>query len=118
MRKALQTDFSEQISLLVLLPLNINGSMMRQNQTVKIAHQLLELDFLKNVYLCIYLFMAVLGLCCCICFSLVAANGGYSLVSRHGLLIAVASVGVACRFPCLRHMGSEAVPPRLYGVCV
>ena len=33
MRKALQTDFSEQISLFVLLPLNINGSVMRQNQT-------------------------------------------------------------------------------------
>ena len=38
-----------------------------------------------------YLFMAVLGLYCCICFSLVAANGGYSLVTRHGLLLAVAS---------------------------
>ena len=33
MRKALQTGFSEQVSLLVLLPLNINSSMMRQNQT-------------------------------------------------------------------------------------
>ena len=33
MRKALQTGFSEQISLLVLLPLNINSSVMRQNQT-------------------------------------------------------------------------------------
>ena len=41
--------------------------------------------------------MAVLGLCCCLGFSLVAANGGYSLVAVPGLLIAVASL-VACRF--------------------
>ena len=61
--------------------------------------------------------MAVLGLCCCICFSLVAANGGYSLVTRHGFLVAVASHVVACRFPYLRHVGSEVVAPRLYGVC-
>ena len=64
-----------------------------------------------------YLFMAVLGLCCCICFSLVAANGDYSLVTRYGFLVAVASLVVACRFPYLWHVGSEVVAPRLYGVC-
>ena len=33
--------------------------------------------FLKFIYL-IYLFLAVLGLCCCVGFSVVAASGGYS----------------------------------------
>ena len=36
--------------------------------------------------------MAVLGLCCCEYFSLVAASTGYSLVSGCSLLIAVASL--------------------------
>ena len=35
--------------------------------------------------------MAVLDLCCCQSFSLVAANRVYSLVLAHGLLTAVAS---------------------------
>ena len=39
-----------------------------------------------------YLFLAVLGLHCCVGFSLVVASGGYSLVAVHGLRIAVASV--------------------------
>ena len=34
--------------------------------------------------------MAVLGLGCCMGFSLVAVSGGYCLVEVHGLLIAVA----------------------------
>ena len=38
-----------------------------------------------------YLFMAVLGLHCCVDFSLVVASRGYSLVVVHELLIAVAS---------------------------
>ena len=42
----------------------------------------------------IYLFMAVLGLRCYMGFSLVAANGGSSLVSVHRLLIAVVSLVV------------------------
>ena len=37
---------------------------------------------------------AVLGLCCCVGFSLVAASGGYSPVVVCGLLIAVASLAV------------------------
>ena len=40
----------------------------------------------------INLFLAVLGLHCCVGFSLVAVNGGYSLVAVHGLLTAVASL--------------------------
>ena len=35
--------------------------------------------------------LAVLGLCCCGAFSLVAASGGYSLVAVCGLLTAVTS---------------------------
>ena len=37
----------------------------------------------------IYLFLAVLGLCCCTGFSLVASSGGYSLVSVHRLFILI-----------------------------
>ena len=40
----------------------------------------------------IYLLFAVLGLRCCLGFSLVAASRGYSLVAEHGLLIVVASL--------------------------
>ena len=39
----------------------------------------------------IYLFMAVLGLCCCVDFSLVAASGVYS-VAVFELLVVMASV--------------------------
>ena len=42
-------------------------------------------------FIFIYLFLAVLGLCRCIGFSLVVASGGYSLVVMCRLLIAVAS---------------------------
>ena len=38
-----------------------------------------------------YLFLAVLGLRCCLGFSLVAASGGFSAVVTHGLLLAAAS---------------------------
>ena len=41
--------------------------------------------------LLIDLFLAVLGLCSCASFSLVAASGGYSLVAMHGILIVVTS---------------------------
>ena len=44
-----------------------------------------------------YLFLAVLGLCCCLGFSLVTVNGGYSLVVVRGCLISVAST-LAGRF--------------------
>ena len=39
-----------------------------------------------------YLFMAVLGLCCCSMVSLVAVSRIYSLDAVHGLLIALASL--------------------------
>ena len=40
----------------------------------------------------INLFLAVLVLCCCTGFSLVASSGGYSLVSVLRLLVVVASL--------------------------
>ena len=46
------------------------------------------LHFLKKFYL----FIAVLGLRCCLGFSLGAAGGGYSLVVVHRLLTEVASL--------------------------
>ena len=50
------------------------------------------LNKLIYFYLSIYLVLAILGLCCCVGFSPVAASGGYSLVAVHRLLIAVASL--------------------------
>ena len=37
-----------------------------------------DFNFLNKFILFIYLFMAVLGLCCCLRLSLVVASGGYS----------------------------------------
>jgi len=50
--------------------------------------------------------VAVLGLCCCTGFSLVATSRGYSLVAVHGLLIAAASLIAERR---LQGTGSRAV---------
>ena len=48
------------------------------------------------MYICkknfIYLLTALRGLCCCMSFSLVVANGAYPLVVVCGLLIVVASL--------------------------
>ena len=44
-----------------------------------------------------YLLLAMLGLCCCECFSLGVVSGGFSLVVVCGLLIAVASLAVEYR---------------------
>ena len=41
-----------------------------------------------------HLFSAVLILCCCVSFSLVAASGGYSLIAVLGVLIVTASLSV------------------------
>ena len=45
------------------------------------------LSFFKSLFI-----LAVQGLRCCMSFSLLAANRGYSLVAAHRLLIAVASL--------------------------
>ena len=42
----------------------------------------------------IYLFLALLGLCCCMGFSLVVPSGGYSLVAVYRASLAVASLAV------------------------
>ena len=47
------------------------------------------IDFLKQI---IFLFLAVLGLCCCTGFSLVVVSRACSLIAMHGLLIAVVSL--------------------------
>ena len=44
-----------------------------------------------------YLFLAVLGLCCCVGFSLVAVSGSYSAVAVLELLIVAASLDVEHR---------------------
>ena len=51
------------------------------------------LFYLKIVYI-YYLFSTVLGLSCCVGFSIVVASGGYSQFVVQGLLIAVASLVV------------------------
>ena len=69
----------------------------------------------------------MLGLCCCVDFSLVAASGGYSLVAVCGFLIAVVSLAEHGR--ALGHAGSswsawaqylehkDFVVPRQVGSC-
>ena len=50
------------------------------------------LFFFFYCFLFIYLFLAVLGLHCCLGFSLVAVSGGCSVVAVCGLLIEVVSL--------------------------
>ena len=52
------------------------------------------LFYLVLIHSFIHSFLAVLGLCCCLGFSLVAASGGYSLVAVSRLLIVLASLVV------------------------
>ena len=49
------------------------------------------LRFLKKYFICLYLFLAVLGLCCAD-FSQAAVSWGYFLVAVCGLLIVLASL--------------------------
>ena len=53
----------------------------------------------------------MLGLHCCVSFSLVAVNSGYSLVAVLRLLIAVASLVVEHR-QALGHVGLSSYSPR------
>ena len=70
-------------------------------------------------YNIIYLFVVALGLCCCVGFSLVAANeGGSSPVVGRGLLIVVTSPGVKHGLQgewnsVAAHEGAVAITPRL-----
>ena len=52
------------------------------------------LDDLSAFHVFMCLFLAVLGLCCCLGFSPLVAIGGYTRVVVHRLLIAVASFAV------------------------
>ena len=56
-----------------------------------IPHIQLPLFLFFKIIIFIWLFLAVLGLCCCTGFPLVAASGGHSLVALCRLLLAVAS---------------------------
>ena len=64
------------------------------------------------------LFLAVLGLHCCVGFFLVVVSGGYSLVAMHGfslwwLLLLWSSGSKANGLQWLRHIGSAVVVPGL-----
>ena len=66
------------------------------------SRQLPEVSLKKKKILFIYLLLAVLGLCCCAGFSLVAASRGYSLLATQGLLVAAVSPVVAHRLYSVR----------------
>ena len=52
----------------------------------------IHIYFLGILNFLLFLFLAVLGLCCCMGVSLVVASGGYSLAAVGGLLTAVVSL--------------------------
>ena len=56
------------------------------------AFKIAVLVALQSFLIFFNLFLAMLSLHCCVGFSLVVANRGYSLVAVHRLLIAVASL--------------------------
>ena len=62
-----------------------------------------------------YLLLAMLGLCCCVDFSLVLASRGYSLVGVCGFFTVVASCG-AWALGCVdfRNSGSQALEHRFH----
>ena len=49
------------------------------------------------LFICLFVHLSVLGLWCCMGFSLVAASRGFNLVAACGLLIAVASLALEPR---------------------
>ena len=67
--------------------------------------------YLGILHLLLFLFWAMLGLCCCMGVSLVVASGGYSLVVVGGLLIAVVSLVAEHR---LWSTGSKLWPMGLF----
>ena len=73
------------------LPLYTSRECLQHSEFYPSVHTLKQCVFLYH------LFLAVLGLHCCMGFSLVAASSSYSLVAVHGLLIAVASLVVKHR---------------------
>ena len=61
------------------------------------------------------LFLAVLGLGCCVGFSLVAVSRGYSPIVEHGLLIVVASLVAEHRLEGTQASAVEAPGTRAQG---
>ena len=80
------------------------------SRTILLCH-IFTVPLIINFTACssFYLFMAVLGLRCCVGFSL-SAPVGASVVVEHGLLRALASVAAARR---LNSCGSQALEHRL-----
>ena len=52
---------------------------------------------LSRLWVCVYLFGAVLGLCCSAGFPVAVVSDGHSLLGVHGLLVAVTSLVVEPR---------------------
>ena len=75
------------------------------------SHELLnfsksQYSFFLNLFIILFYFLALLGLHCCVAFSLVAVSRGSSLVSVRELLIAVAALAAEHR---LQGMWTSAV---------
>ena len=68
---------------------------------------------IKFCFVCVcgvffFFFLAVLGLHCCVCFSLFVTSVGYSLVAIHGLLLLPRMGSSACGLQQLQLPGSRA----------
>ena len=61
-------------------------------QEINQGSQVPECFFLNTFFFFFFLLLAVLGLYCCVVFSLVVASGGYSPLVVRGLLTVVASL--------------------------
>ena len=71
-----------------------------------------SLPFFKKTFLKFtYLFLAVLGLRCCVFFSLVVVKGDYSLAVVLGLLLLRSRRSRMCRLQKLQHVGSGLAAP-------
>ena len=71
-------------------PLSMRRNSRRSLTLVALSHFSSTENFFPNNF--IYLFLAVLGLHCCMGFSLVAVSRGYSVVAMHRLLTVLASL--------------------------
>ena len=65
--------------------------MVSSNQVLFLFFSFLNMSFLKNEFI-YYLFLATLGLCCCVWAFSSCGEQGLLFVAVHGLLISVASL--------------------------